>query len=260
MWCFVNGFGLWWLVTTPTTWGMILVPTRGVNSKFANLEDNMKNWFKSCFVVFFICAFFPKCGTDKEDSDKNRTKILNSYANLIKMGYVDSGMARLKEHLIMFPESDEAHALLGQVYFKKGNDSLAMEEYNLAIKYNRNNKVAWLGLGVLLDKNEYYIKATDYYRKALTIDSGYYIALSNYVGNCLKNEKYEEAVQVGERALRMGGNKDSDMAILCYSYHMAGYHQQRDSLYRILLENNYQNIEHLERSIYSGNSEKDSSQ
>ena len=101
-----------------------------------------------------------------------------------------------------------------------------MEEYNLAIKYNRNNKVAWLGLGVLLDKNEYYIKATDYYRKALTIDSGYYIALSNYVGNCLKNEKYEEAVQVGERALRMGGNKDSDMAILCYSYHMVGYHQQ----------------------------------
>lgn len=217
----------------------------------------MKNRFKSCFVVFFISMFFLKCGTDKEHSEKNRTKILNSYADLIKMGYVDSGITLLEEHLVMFPKSDEAHALLGQAYYKDGNDSMAIEEYELALELNKSNKNSWLGLAVLLDKNGYYEKATAYYKKAVVIDPDFYIALSNYTGNCLKNERYEEAVQVGESALRTGGYKDSDMAILCYAYHMADYHQQRDSLYRKLLKNNYENIKHLEKSIYSG---KDSAQ
>ena len=77
---------------------------------------------------------FLKCGTDKEHSEKNRTKILNSYADLIKMGYVDSGITLLEEHLVMFPKSDEAHALLGQAYYKDGNDSMAIEEYELALE------------------------------------------------------------------------------------------------------------------------------
>jgi len=81
----------------------------------------------------------------------------------LKKGILDKAIDELKKATQLKPEHLDAHYNLGIAYAMKGLYAEAMNEMNLAIKYNANDYAAYRDLGLLYFKYKKDAKKSLYY-------------------------------------------------------------------------------------------------
>ncbi len=82
---------------------------------------------------------------------------MENIKQLIYRGELDEAIDQLTAHLKEHPESDEAYYLLGNVYRKKGDNRLALNNYLEAINLNPDSP-AKKAYDMLMDILNFYYK------------------------------------------------------------------------------------------------------
>ena len=102
---------------------------------------------------------------------------------------------------------------LGSLYEFLGRDELAKESFKRAIKLYPYYEEAILALAVLSEKLGDTARAKGYYYKALSLKPGDSIARLRLVNLLLKQDKFEEATQIIERAFLIAPNSNEGLAL-----------------------------------------------
>ncbi len=102
---------------------------------------------------------------------------------------------------------------LGSLYEFLGRDELAKESFKKAIKIYPHYEEAILALAVLSEKLGEVARAKGYYYKALSLKPGDSIARLRLVNLLLKQDKFEEAMSIIERAFLIAPSSNEGLAL-----------------------------------------------
>jgi tetratricopeptide (TPR) repeat protein len=128
--------------------------------------------------------------------------ILFSIITFKQAGVWHSG-ATLWDHAIKTQPSAQAFAQRAMLLRKEGNQNLALEYYNNAIKLNIIYHEAYTNRGnVYLDQNKLDLAFTDY-KKALSIKPDYHVAHDNMGALFAIQRKYDSALIYLDQAIRL---------------------------------------------------------
>ncbi len=129
-----------------------------------------------------------------------------------------TAIAELKSDISTNPDAAYLHFWLGTVYADSGEEDLAIEELLTALKLSPNLMKAAHRLGRIFQKEGMYGKAIAYYSKQADLEPS--PGLYGIIGMLyLRQEKYNEAIECFQKALRM----DSDF-LVAETDMMAAYH------------------------------------
>ncbi len=138
----------------------------------------------------------------------------------------ETAIAELKSDISTNPDAAYLHFWLGAVYADKGEGDLAIEELLTALKLSPNLMRAAHRLGRIFQKEGMYGKAIAYYSREVDLEPS--PGLYGIIGMLyLRQEKYNEAIEYFEKALRMNSDllaAETDM--------MAAYHLWASQLIR----------------------------
>lgn len=97
---------------------------------------------------------------------------------LLTDGRLDEALQHVNASLQVQPDFAESHALLGEVYFKRGQLTDAEAQYRIALKLEPDNALVLNSLGAYLAQAGYFPEALDSYNHALAIQPGLAEALA----------------------------------------------------------------------------------
>ena len=144
--------------------------------------------------------------TNQRMYEQNHIQTLYQYADQLwrQKEYQKSQRICLKLLSRQYNHSD-AHNRLATNYKALKQIHLAIKHYQLAIKYNPNNKTAHNNLGnVYCNNKETWNKAEECYKKAIAVDDNYANGHTNYAALLRKMEQPENAKHHYECAIKLG--------------------------------------------------------
>jgi tetratricopeptide (TPR) repeat protein len=160
-------------------------------------------------------------GAYKKVSELNATDPaakFNFALALSKTGRLDEAIAKGQEVLKIRPNHQPTLLLLGDLYSRKGDWNNAKSVLNRYVIADDTNFTAWFTLGVAYDYSADFDKALDAYAKAEAITPTD-PAVKNNIGRILfKREKFSEAEQNLQAALKLNNNFDDARVNLALVY------------------------------------------
>jgi len=152
------------------------------------------------------------------------------------------------------PQNAEAHYFLCRYYWKiDKNIEKAKNHGELANEYDSNHIGAKTLLGEIYISEHSYNKAESIYRELLEIDKNLnnaYVGLGNAL---IKQETYEEGIQVLQKAIKKDPKNPAPHRILATAYAKIGQREkarEEQKLYQTL-KSNLQRIENLLRDLHT---------
>lgn len=109
---------------------------------------------------------------------------------------IEQAQASCLKALELNPELAEGHAALGDLYRKTGRFDEAINEYELALKVDNRQAVAWRGLGQALAELEREREAEDALSRAIELDPDDLVSFSALGGYYFSRGRYPQAVVV----------------------------------------------------------------
>lgn len=201
------------------------------------------------WVLITLFSIISICCNSNYKSKHTDKYTLDSIAVLYHLGKLDSCIILAKDFNEKNPKSDKVLHLLSSAYLKRNEDSLAELYAMKALELNSRNHIALLNLGIICDKKKQNERAARYYEKSIFADSSFAQAFSNFAGNRLLVGDYVSAINYGEKAVKLGCRIE-DEAILCVSYHKNNNFHKRDSIYRLLVIQEYKHLTSIESLIF----------
>ena len=161
---------------------------------------------------------------------------LTTLAQVLRdQGELDPAIELCERALAMSPKLATAYNTLGRIYRKQGNDELAREMYETAMEYAPRFDVPHLNLAQLLLGAGHEEEALEEFRTAARLNPFNYIALANLGVKAVKDEDWQPATALFNRAIRI--REDYPMA---HKY-LGLIHAER--------EQPVASVRHLERSL-----------
>jgi len=119
---------------------------------------------------------------------------------------MDNAVTVLEKGINSIPDSKILHNDLGDLYRKKNNTKLAIQQFRLALSINENYESAIVNLAITY-ATENDPEASEYFfRRALELNSMNPNTLSNYAATLNLQEKFDQAIKQGKRALEIDPN------------------------------------------------------
>jgi tetratricopeptide (TPR) repeat protein len=160
---------------------------------------------------------YPK-STTIQPTRKDKSTLLKLLKSRPGLPLHDIAIAELKSDISANPDTAYLHFWLGTVYADSGEEDLAIEELLTALRLSPNLMKAAHRLGRIFQKEGMYGKAIAYYSREVDLEPS--PGLYGMIGMLhLRQEKYNEAIEYFEKALRM----DSDF-LAAETDMMAAYH------------------------------------
>ncbi|WP_340695597.1 tetratricopeptide repeat protein [Hydrogenobacter thermophilus] len=106
------------------------------------------------------------------------------------------------------PLTAQEHLNLGYIYERKGELKLAKEEYEKALRKDKNLWKARFNLGNIYAKEGDYAKAEEEYRKALELHHEDADVLNNLAWVVYKQGRREEALSIIQKAISLRDSKE----------------------------------------------------
>lgn len=100
------------------------------------------------------------------------------------------------------PLTAKEHTELGYSYEESGSYDLAITQYMLAIKKDKDFCIPYFNLGNIYFKKNKLSLAKEYYRKAISCDKNFYDAMNNLALLYLKENKKQKALELIKKALK----------------------------------------------------------
>lgn len=208
--------------------------------------------------IFFLLLSWQLVGCNqKSDQYKPSSAVLDSlkdeeFKRLEKLYWVGDYtrcIAETNTFLTSYPNHSFGWSLLSSACMTFRNDSLdslAFIYLEKGLMFDNTNHIALLNKAILLDKEQKYSEAYQFYMDVIELKPGFAQVYSNLAGNRLKVKDYKSAIEYGEKAVILA-NQPQDKGVLCYSYHLAKDFRKRDSLLLVLQKEEYSHIQDLIR-------------
>ncbi|GAB5400474.1 MAG: hypothetical protein Aureis2KO_20590 [Aureisphaera sp.] len=148
-------------------------------------------------------------------------------------------------------DNEYAWTILGHIYEKLDQDSLASKSYKKALQLKPEMEEALTGMGIVSRKSGDFEKATSYYERAIEINPEYAQAYSSLVAIYLQSKEFNKAIEVGEKSYRLDKSDPVIAANLSVAYHFAGDTINREKYFDIARKMRYANMEAL-RELFDG--------
>jgi tetratricopeptide (TPR) repeat protein len=127
-----------------------------------------------------LAAIYEKQGRSKEaakavekggKSGKASTEALERMgAQQMKAKNYDAALKTYRQLAAADPKRGLAYANMGYIHSIKGQTDKAIENFKLAVKYDKEDEGAWLGLGESYEKKKMYKEAIEAYKAAYQIN------------------------------------------------------------------------------------------
>jgi tetratricopeptide (TPR) repeat protein len=127
-----------------------------------------------------LAAIYEKQGRSKEaakavekgsKSGKASTEALErAGAQQMKAKNYDAALKTYRQLAAADPKRGLAYANMGYIHSIKGQTDKAIENYRLAVKYDKEDEGSWLGLGESYEKKKMYKDALEAYKAAYQIN------------------------------------------------------------------------------------------
>jgi tetratricopeptide (TPR) repeat protein len=126
---------------------------------------------KTVIAACLLCAFAASPGFAEEDSRKADARYFNDKAvEYIKLDNLDAALTCLQKAIEIDPDSSSAHANIGLVYRKQGENDHSLEHLRKAIELNPQLREAYSTIVAVYNEKGDYRTAAEYSQKALAIE------------------------------------------------------------------------------------------
>lgn len=150
---------------------------------------------------------------------RDKNTLLKLLATPPDSPFHENAIAELKSDISRSPDAAHLYFWLGTVYADKGEDDLAIEELLTALKLSPNLLKAANRLGRIFQKEGMYDKAIAYYSREAKLEPS--PGLYGIIGLLyLRQEKYNEAIEFFEKALKMNGDFSAARTDSLAAYHL----------------------------------------
>ena len=226
-------------------------------NKGAQIKKAIFGVFVIILSIFFISisctdnrekdkSFEPKRMTEDSAKQIVASILIDSIHSYINQDKLKDALEMAKTLVIKCPNNSEAYNEMGNVCLVLGYDSIAQINLSLSLELDSQNYKALTNYGILNHKKNKFEIATEYYLRALEINPNFVPTYSNLMGNFISLHDYEKARIYGEKSVHLG-NLLSDKGLLCAVYNKLGLNNKRDSLFAVLKEAKYKNIDKLKQ-------------
>ncbi|GAB5538339.1 MAG: hypothetical protein Salg2KO_04420 [Salibacteraceae bacterium] len=117
--------------------------------------------------------------------------------------WLRKAVGELKKAVEIYPSYADAQGELGLAYQRLGYKDLAVERYELALKYNPSHKTTLNNMGTVLFEQAKFEEAAEYFLKAIDKDKNYKDAIGNLASCYGTIGEYEEAIRWFKRAVEI---------------------------------------------------------
>ena len=132
-----------------------------------------------------------------------KERALTAKSDKVKNEWLRKAVGELKKAVEIYPSYADAQGELGLAYQRLGYKDLAMERYNLALKYNPTHATTLNNMGAVLFERGKVEDASEYFSRALQKDPNYKDAIGNLASCYGSLGRYEEAIDLFKRAIEI---------------------------------------------------------
>jgi len=191
---------------------VILLPVSQILS-VGNAIAADRYFYLASIGPLFVLGYFLQYGIDKQKYSRLFvlslfiiTGLIWTYLSRTRVQVWQNSISLFTDVISKYPESAVAYHGLGEAYNKQGEYVLALQQFELALKYRPGYPDVLYNTGVVYDDLKQFDKAIPYYAHALKNKPEYIEALYNIANAYYMIQKYDSSLFFFERTLQLKPN------------------------------------------------------